>query len=55
VRAEPNTCSYIRLDRDLIEIMVRRFSGKRFAQAAHTVFTLEDGVWVPRSGEGETR
>jgi len=55
VRAEPNAYNYIRLDRDLIEIMVRRFSGERFAQAAHTVFTLEDGVWVPRTGEGKTR
>ncbi len=52
-RGEPNAFNLITLDpeRHCIEIAVRQWQGKLFAQASRTLFVREEGQWVRRSGD----
>jgi 3',5'-cyclic AMP phosphodiesterase CpdA len=47
MRHEPNGYNLIRLDRERIEVTVRRWDGAVFAEVSRIVFVLEDGRWHP--------
>lgn len=50
VRHEPNAYNVIRLEQDSIEVEVKQWNGKNFAEAGIMNFVLKDGRWIPNPG-----
>jgi 3',5'-cyclic AMP phosphodiesterase CpdA len=47
---EPNGYNFIRLERDCIEVTVRRWREGAFFEISRVVFRREDGQWLPQAG-----
>ena len=46
---EPNGYNFIRLERDCIEVTVRRWREGAFIEISRVVFRLDDGQWLPQA------
>ncbi|MEX0772307.1 MAG: metallophosphoesterase [Balneolales bacterium] len=55
MRNEPNGYNHIRLERERIDVEVRRWNKEAFTEAGRITFLLKDGYWVPQGGEGQPR
>jgi hypothetical protein len=47
---EPNGYDFIRLERDCIEVTVRRWLKGAFIKISRGIIRLEDGQWLTQAG-----
>lgn len=55
IRSEPNGYNIIRVEGEHVGVEVRRWkeTKKTFSEAGKVAFTLEDGLWVPQTGQAK--